>query len=146
MSEEGESAAARSLRDGLLIALALSALLTVATIGGQRAIFARGFGLSPASPTWAPALAYFRIRALSMPAVTTTLVAVGVSLGLQDSLTPLLGVLLAFAINVAGDALLVWKLQWGLGAEMSLDLTTSGSTRCLASPVLPLTQLSLIHI
>ena len=29
------------------------------------------------------------------------------------------------------------------GAELSVDLTTSGSTRCPASPVLPLTQRSM---
>ena len=38
---------------------------------------------------------------------------------------------------------LLEKLKRKMGAELSLDPTTSGSTRCLASPALSLTQRSM---
>lgn len=126
---DGESAAARSLRDGLLISTSLGTILMVFTISCHRAILAQGFGLSPLSETWLPAKRYLQIRALSLPFVAATLVAVGVSLGLQDSMTPLLGVVLAFAVNVVGDVALVWRCNLGLtGAAIATAAASVASS------------------
>ena len=100
---DGDVAAANTLRDGLVIASSLGTLLMLLVLAFHGAILEKGFGLLPSSETWLPATRYLQIRALSLPAVASTLVAVGVSLGMQDVVTPLLGVLLAFAVNVIGD-------------------------------------------
>ena len=106
--------ASQSFRDGLVIAMSIGTLLMLCVLVNRDVILCRGLGLPRASAAFLPAARYLQIRALSLPAVATTLVAVGVSLGLQDSVTPLFGVLLAFAVNVVGDLLCVWHFGWGL--------------------------------
>lgn len=130
VDDDGESAAARSLRDSLLIASILGTILMLVTVGSHHTILARGFGLSSAMATWQPARAYLLIRAISLPAVATTLAAVGVSLGMQDSLTPLLGVVLSFAVNVVGDYILVCKLRMGL-AGAAIATAAASYSGCL---------------
>lgn len=125
---ESTAAASRSFRDGMLISFSLGTVLMAATLLNRNSILTRGFGLASTSAAFAPARRYLTIRALSLPAASATLVAVGVSLGLQDSMTPLLGVLLAFVVNVCGDILCVWRLGWGLvGAAIATACATYAS-------------------
>lgn len=111
----GDEPSARALRDGLLLSTSLGCIFAAILFFGQAPILSRGFGLARTGPVWVPAANYLKIRALSCPAALATLVSVGVCLGRQDMKTPLRGVLLATAVNILGDALLVWKLgcvQW----------------------------------
>ena len=109
-----EASAGSAFRDGMIISLVLGTMLTIGVLLNRHTILTRGFGLPFTSAAYAPALAYLQIRALSLPAVCATLVGAGVSLGLQDAITPVLGVLLAFAVNLLGDLGCVWHLGLGL--------------------------------
>lgn len=113
-ASDSNEAASRSFRDGLIISVSLGTCLMVATLVNRHTILSRGFGLSRLSPAYDPAISYLKVRALSLPAVCATLVGAGVSLGLQDTRTPLFGVLLAFAVNVVGDLLCVWRFSLGI--------------------------------
>lgn len=131
-----EVSAGRAFRDGMLISLALGTAITIGTLLHCHTILSQGFGLSPTSAAYKPALAYLQIRALSMPAVCATLVGAGVSLGLQDAITPVLAVIFAFSVNVVGDLLCVWHLEMGLAGAAIATASASWASALLVGGML----------
>ena len=111
---ETDSPSSRALRDGLVLSGVLGCIIAAVLYLAEAAILGGGFGLARTGPIWGPASSYLRIRAAAVPAALATLVGVGVCLGRQDTNTPLRAVVLATLVNVFGDALLVWRLGWGL--------------------------------
>ncbi|CAI5499677.1 unnamed protein product, partial [Closterium sp. Naga37s-1] len=108
-------------QQNLLASRAVTAAMRLAVVGGSLLALAlllsgpsllQAMGCRP--PFLLPALQYLRIRALSAPFVLAILVAQGACLGQQDSVTPLLIFAAAAAVNVAGDALLVLYMGWGV--------------------------------
>lgn len=93
--------------NGLVLALAVGAVLTVALFALSPAVFRSVYQLEPGSQVFRAARRYMAIRALACPAATATLVGAGVCFGLRDTDTPLVAIGIAAAANLLGDAILV---------------------------------------
>ena len=61
-----------------------------------------------------PCVEYVRIRALALPAVVVASIAQAVCVGSKDTRTPMLAVLLAAGLNLAGDFVLVSRMGMGI--------------------------------
>lgn len=104
---DNDGVAARTLVDGMALALALGVLIGSGVCLASGVLLARVYHLLPGSEVHALAAGYLRVRALSTPAALATLVSAGVAFGMGDSLTPLVAVAAAMVTNVCGDLLLI---------------------------------------
>jgi len=89
-----------------------------------------------------PCVAYVRIRALALPAVVVASIAQAVCVGSKDTRTPMLAVLLAAGLNLAGDFLLVSKM--GLGIAGAAWATTFSQLCAAGLLLLVLTRRGLL--
>jgi len=81
------------------------------------------------------AVAYVKIRALSMPTSLVLGVLQAALLGAKDSVTPLIAILYSTIVNVLGDFLLVNRLEMGLqGASIATTLAQWVATIALVGP------------
>lgn len=81
------------------------------------------------------AVAYVKIRALSMPTSLVLGVLQAALLGAKDSVTPLVAILYSTIVNVFGDYLLVNRLEMGLqGASIATTLAQWAATIALVGP------------
>jgi Na+-driven multidrug efflux pump len=81
------------------------------------------------------AVAYVKIRALSMPTTLVLGVLQAALLGAKDSVTPLIAILYSTIVNVIGDFILVNRLKWGLqGASIATTLAQWVATIALMGP------------
>lgn len=81
------------------------------------------------------AVAYVSIRALSMPTSLLLGVLQAALLGAKDSVTPLIAILYSTIVNVAGDFVLVNRLNMGLpGAALATTLAQWAATLALVGP------------
>ncbi|XP_019450430.1 PREDICTED: protein DETOXIFICATION 43-like isoform X3 [Lupinus angustifolius] len=77
-------------------------------------------GVKHDSPMLAPALKYLKLRAFGAPAVLLSLAMQGIFRGFKDTTTPLYVIVSGYAINVALDPILIFKLKLGIrGAAIS---------------------------
>lgn len=104
---DDDHVAARTLVNGLALALTLGVLVGSGVCLASGALLSRVYHLAPGSEVHALASGYLRVRALSTPAALATLVSAGVAFGMGDSVTPLVAVAAAMATNVCGDLLLI---------------------------------------
>ena len=105
-------ASALTTRVGLGLALALGMLVGALVLGFTPQLSALYCG---GSAVLTPLCArYVFIRALALPAVIVATVAQAVCVGIKDTRTPMVAVLLAAAVNLSGDFLLVSRLGLGL--------------------------------
>jgi putative MATE family efflux protein len=100
--------------DGLVLAVALGVLLTVAL----ELLLPLVVGLYGTSPEVAGyARTYLRIAALGLPSVLLLLAGTGVLRGLQDTRTPLVVVVATNLVNVGLNLLLVYGLDLGIAGS-----------------------------
>ncbi|KAE9617315.1 putative multi antimicrobial extrusion protein [Lupinus albus] len=77
-------------------------------------------GVKHNSPMLAPALKYLKLRSIGAPAVLLSLAMQGIFRGFKDTTTPLYVIVSGYAINVALDPILIFKLKLGIrGAAIS---------------------------
>ncbi|KAK7283885.1 hypothetical protein RIF29_13633 [Crotalaria pallida] len=77
-------------------------------------------GVKHDSPMLAPAMKYLRLRSFGAPAVLLSLAMQGIFRGFKDTTTPLYVIVSGYAINVALDPILIFKLKLGIrGAAIS---------------------------
>jgi Na+-driven multidrug efflux pump len=109
--EARRGAAGAALSDALALALVCGAAVALGLrLFGDAALAAMG-----TAPEVAPAaLRYLRVRALAAPAVFAAAALQGAALGQRDARAPALAAAGATALNIAGDAALVWGLGWGV--------------------------------
>lgn len=106
-SDDDRHVAARTLVNGMALALTLGVLIGSGVCLASGALLSRVYHLAPGSEVHALAAGYLRVRALSTPAALLTLVSAGVAFGMGDPLTPLVAVAAAMVTNVCGDLLLI---------------------------------------
>ncbi len=118
-------AAIRQGVDGLWLAAAIGlAVLAVAWPLAPQIVRAFGGG----SAVSAQAITYLRISLIGAPAMLAVLAGTGVLRGLQDTRTPLVVAVVANAVNIALNAVLVLGLHWGIaGSAWGTAIAQTGS-------------------
>jgi putative MATE family efflux protein len=118
-------AAVRQGVDGLWLAAVIGlAVLVVAWPLAPQIVGAFGGG----SAVSGQAVTYLRISLIGAPAMLAVLAGTGVLRGLQDTRTPLLVAVVANAVNIALNAILVLGLHWGIaGSAWGTAIAQTGS-------------------
>jgi putative MATE family efflux protein len=118
-------AAIRQGVDGLWLAAVIGlAVLVVAWPLAPQIVRAFGGG----SAVSGQAITYLRISLIGAPAMLAVLAGTGVLRGLQDTRTPLLVAVVANAVNIALNAMLVLGLHWGIaGSAWGTAIAQTGS-------------------
>ena len=116
--------ASGALNDSLTVSLWLGVALAAATLASAPKLLGLlvggGGGGGGGEIIIAPALSYVRIRAFGAPFALVGFVAQAFFLAALDARTPLAAAALAGLLNLAGDALLVCGLGWGIaGAALA---------------------------
>eukprot|EP00960_Hanusia_phi_P064763 765906-Hanusia_phi.AAC.3 len=75
-------------------------------------VLSYGFGMSAKLASFKPACEYLDIRSLAFPAILGQNVIIGTCLGIKDTRTPMIGIIVSSLTNIALDALLV--SSWGM--------------------------------
>uniref|UniRef100_A0A7S3XUZ4 Protein DETOXIFICATION n=1 Tax=Heterosigma akashiwo TaxID=2829 RepID=A0A7S3XUZ4_HETAK len=102
-----------TVASSLSVAVAVGAAVTAAVQLGGHAYMARLVGPGAAEVLPA-ALAFARTRILSFTAIMLTMVGQATALGMKDSLTPMLVIVLNACLNLSGDIALVMKMKLGV--------------------------------
>lgn len=119
--------AARAFSDGVFLALVIGLAIGLVTQLSCGPLLSRFYHLEPGTPVFHLACTYLRIRAMAAPAATVTLVSAGVAFGLGDARTPLLAVVAAMLVNLAGDLLLIPRLGLAGAALATAAATWTGA-------------------
>lgn len=119
--------AARAFSDGMFLALVVGLGIVLATQLSCGPLLYRFYHLDPGTPVFTLACSYLRIRSLAAPAATATLVSAGVAFGLGDARTPLLAVVAAMLVNLAGDLILIPRMGLAGAAVATAAATWAGA-------------------
>lgn len=120
------------LVNGIILAVVVGVMCSITLIASSSFIISNCFPLLEQDVVTS-SLQYLRIRSMSVPAVLITDVVVGFSLGVQNSVGPMITISLAFVANVLCDLLFVGFLGYGLsGAAWATTIAAYvGSLVCL---------------
>jgi len=112
-----------ALYSGCKLSIVVGLLFTGVLLLSGDSILSVVFGLRGLDKTMATN--YLHIRSLAMPSLLLNLVLTGFSLGMQETIAPVLSISSAFIVNVIGDFVFIGLFGWGLiGAALATSLSS----------------------